>query len=282
MLILLNKFSAGEYSVSIITIGVFIGASYKIIPGIVKILNGLGQIHAYNFTVEDLLKETKKGRANNAISYSQINSIGCDQAGFSFGDKHVLNNFNLDILPGDFIGVSGTSGEGKTTVLNLLLGFLDPEKGLITINGLPADKITRQAGWKRIAYVKQQAFFIHDTILKNVILSDDTPDSQRLNEALRISGLDLLVQQLPDGLSEVIRENGKNLSGGQRQRIVLARALYKDFDLLILDEPFSELDECSESEILKELQAMAESGKMILFITHDLNGLSFCNKQISL
>jgi ABC-type bacteriocin/lantibiotic exporter with double-glycine peptidase domain len=90
------------------------------------------------------------------------------------------------------------------------------------------------------------------------------------------------VQQLPDRLSDVIRENGKNLSGGQRQRIALARAIYKDSDLLILDEPFSELDECSEREILKELKIMAEGGKMILFITHDLNGLSFCNRQISL
>lgn len=281
LLILLNNFSEGSYFLNIITIGVFIGASYKIIPGIVKILNGIGQIHAYNFTIEHLLKEIKK-TSTNEISYSEINSIHFDKVGFDFDKQLVVRNVNLEILPGDFIGIRGVSGSGKTTLLNLLLGFLDTKEGEVRINQMPANRATRQAARKRIAYVKQQAFFIHDTVLSNIILGDDVPDRERLNEALRISGTDLLVRQLPAGLYEVIRENGKNISGGQRQRIALARALYKDFDLLILDEPFSELDKQSEELILQELQLLAASGKMILLVTHNPNGLLFCNKQISL
>ena len=88
--------------------------------------------------------------------------------------------------------------------------------------------------------------------------------------------------QYPEGTDLVITENGKNLSGGQRQRIMLARAMYHDFDLLILDEPFGEIDQVSENAILSRMQLLAEQGKIIIFITHNKAGLSFCNKIISL
>jgi len=91
-----------------------------------------------------------------------------------------------------------------------------------------------------------------------------------------------MLAEFPEGIETITRENGKNISGGQRQRIMLARALYHDFDLLILDEPFGELDDQSEQCILKKLQLLAQQGKMILFITHNKASLYYCNKIISL
>ena len=99
---------------------------------------------------------------------------------------------------------------------------------------------------------------------------------------IRVTGLSEVIASYPEGFNKVITENGKNLSGGQRQRLMMARALYKPFDFLILDEPFSELDRDSENCLLNYLNELALAGKMILFITHHKESLSFCNKIISL
>jgi ABC-type bacteriocin/lantibiotic exporter with double-glycine peptidase domain len=103
-----------------------------------------------------------------------------------------------------------------------------------------------------------------------------------LDEVIDFCDLDVINAQHPEGLEWIITENGKNLSGGQRQRIMLARALYHGFDLLILDEPFGELDQLSENIILEKLQTLTAEGKMILFVTHNRQSLSYCNKLVSL
>ncbi len=168
----------------------------------------------------------------------------------------MLNNFSLSVEKGDFIGISGESGKGKTTILNLLLGFLPPAKGEILINNIPADKEDIQSCWPFISYVKQQSFFIHDTILRNITLEEDNHNKEKLHFALEASGINKLIEASPEGLSKMITENGKNISGGQRQRIAIARALYKDADLIILDEPFSELDEESECILSTKFQTL--------------------------
>jgi ABC-type bacteriocin/lantibiotic exporter with double-glycine peptidase domain len=103
-----------------------------------------------------------------------------------------------------------------------------------------------------------------------------------LEEILAFCGIDQFLLKYPEGLEKIIKENGKNISGGERQRIMLARALYRDFDLLIIDEPFSEMDDLSENFILNQLRLLAQQGKMILFITHNKSSLTYCNKIISL
>jgi ABC-type bacteriocin/lantibiotic exporter with double-glycine peptidase domain len=101
-----------------------------------------------------------------------------------------------------------------------------------------------------------------------------------LDEVLCNCGIDDMLGQYPEGINKQITENGKNISGGQRQRIMLGRALYHDFDLLILDEPFGEMDDAAEKAILSQLQLLAANGKMILLITHNKASLTFCNKLI--
>jgi len=116
--------------------------------------------------------------------------------------------------------------------------------------------------------------------LKNITLSDESIDEQRFNRALQVSGLDRFLSDYPEGLDKMINEHGKNISGGQRQRIALARALYHDFELLILDEPFSEMDDESEQDILLRLKQLCAFNAIILFITHNKASLSYCNKII--
>ena len=276
-LVLINSFTNSTNSIQIVTIGAFMAAAYKVIPGIVKIMNMLGQIKTYTFTVTDLLNNI------HPFSYKRdalttIHSIEFENIHFSYGKKTILQSFNMKMQKGDLVGISGISGKGKTTVANLLLGFLSPGSGNILIN----EKITgveeRKSFWKRIAYTKQQPFFIHDSIIKNIVLQDEQYDRNKLFNILSVTGVDKLVNA--NGTDTIITENGKNFSGGQRQRVMLARALYKDADLLILDEPFNELDEATETAMLSLLQKITAEGKMVLLITHNKEALAYCNKTI--
>ena len=282
ILIAINKYFSGNHGVGLLDIGVFMAASYKIIPGVVKILNSTGQIKTYEFTLKDLQRD-KKATVNAAgIPTSGISAIQFDRIEFSYRHNQVLNNVSLHLLPGDFVGITGSSGLGKTTIVNLLLGFLEQDNGTISINSIETNSSDRQRFWDRIAYCKQQSFFINDSILKNITLTEDVYDSSRLENVLSFCGVDNMLGQYPEGINKLITENAKNISGGQKQRLMLARALYHDFDLLILDEPFSELDDVAEKTLLIKLKLLAQKGKMIIMITHNKSSLSFCNKLISL
>jgi ABC-type multidrug transport system fused ATPase/permease subunit len=283
ILIAVNKLSADKPAIDLLTIGVFMAAAYKIIPGIIKILNCTGQMKTYRFTLTDLLSDTEKLPVTIGTQpVDKINSLRFENVHFKYKDHTILSGVSFELMPGDFAGISGVSGKGKTTIINLLLGFLEPDLGGICLNNRITGSPARRRYWNKISYVKQQSFFIHDTIQKNITLSDKACDEKKLKEVLSFCGIDELLEKYPDGLDKVIAENGKNISGGQRQRTMLARALYHDFDLLILDEPFGEMDDASERKILLQLQRLAEKGKMILFITHNKTSLSFCNKTFSL
>ena len=150
------------------------------------------------------------------------------------------------------------------------------------MNGIYSGNQERQQFWKNISYVKQQPLLIYDSILKNITLRENDFDFQKLEEVIRVTGLKELIDNYAEGYNKIITENGRNLSGGQRQRIAIARALYKESDLIILDEPFSELDWPSEEELLTYFSQLASAGKIIILITHNKESLSFCNKIISL
>ncbi len=283
MLILINSIVTKSNSVEVIIIGAFMAAAYKIIPGIVKILNSIGQAKTYSYTINDLLNEKNTSGIvdeNDGIT-GKINSIVICDVCLNYKDHTVLNNFSLSLQRGDFIGISGNSGKGKTTLMNLLMGFLSADCGDIFINNELADSSQRKKFWKNIAYVKQQPFFIHDSILKNITLAENHVDKNKLQQVIEETGLTELLNKYPEGIEKLITENGKNISGGQRQRVSIARALYKDADLIVLDEPFSELDRKSENCLLNHFSQMAKSGKMVLLITHNKESLSFCDKIIS-
>jgi ABC-type multidrug transport system fused ATPase/permease subunit len=282
VLVAINKLSVNSPAVSVFTIGVFMAAAYKIIPGIIKILNSAGQIKTYEFTLDDLKTESAETIITNEPHQGKINSIIFEQVKFKYKDHTILNSVSFELSPGEIMGISAKSGVGKTTIVHLLLGFLKHHKGNIYINDRKTNWIERQSYWGRISYVKQQSFIINDTILKNITLSDGDHDAEKLADVISFCGIDNITAQYPEGINKFIKENGKNISGGQRQRIMLARALYHDFDLLILDEAFGEMDDISERSILAKLKLLAQQGKMIILITHNKPSLYFCDKIVSL
>ncbi len=261
----------------VMTLGAFMAAAYKIIPGLVKLLTIGGQIKNYMYTLEGM-PEAIEEKKETTVNMDQIGKLEFKEVKFGYeGREPIIDRLNFAVHSGDLVGLTGVSGKGKTTVLNLALGFLKPASGAVFINGRKASGY-----YRRVAYVKQQPFVIHDTILKNILLDDTTPDWTKLGRVIEVAGLEPLINSFPEGLGGVIMEQGRNISGGQRQRIAIARALYKDADLILLDEPFNELDAASEALLLLHFANLAREGKIVLLITHNKKSLSYCNKIISL
>ena len=282
ILIAIAKWSGNGDSAALISVGAFMAAAYKIIPGIVKLINVAGQIRAYEYSITDLIEKKETKKSTEKDPQASIHSIQLKNISFQYNDLPVLNNFCLSLEKGDFLGITGESGKGKTTVLNLLLGFLTPDHGEILINGVKVNSPGIKKYWPSISYVRQQSFFIHDTALRNITFEEEGHDKNNLDVASEVSGVNGMIEQFPERLDKIITENGKNISGGQQQRIALARAVYKNADLILLDEPFNELDEGSSIILLKHFKDLTDKGKMVIMITHDKQNLSYCNKIVSL
>ena len=281
-LIVIAKWSGINNNAALITIGAFMAAAYKIIPGIVKIINGSGQIKAYEFSIDDSATVNNDAKEEQVLKYVSIDSLTLEKIDFKYDDHMVLKDFSLSIKKGDFVGITGMSGRGKTTILNLILGFLAPISGKILMNDVLVSTPELKKYWPGISYMRQQSFLIHDSILRNITLKENNYDKEKLKRVLEISGLNDLIDSIPEGINKMIAENGKNISGGQQQRINIARALYKDAELVLLDEPFNELDEGSALSLVKYFDQLTSLGKIVIMITHDSKNLSYCNKIISL
>lgn len=280
VLILLNNLYGSNNSISVVTIGAFAAAVYKIMPGVVKCINLAGQVKTYAFSTEGLADNSIA--ENEIVNCPPITAVQCRNICFSYENKSVIQNLSAEIKSGDMVAITGISGKGKTTFVHILLAFLQQDSGEVYINGTIAGAVERKIYRNRIAYAKQQQLLINASLQQNITLEENTTDQQRFRQAVSMAELDALINQLPEKENSQVTENGKNFSGGQRQRIILARALYKDADLYIFDEAFSELDAAAETAIMQELQQLTKKGKMILLITHRTSLHAYCNKIISL
>jgi ATP-binding cassette subfamily C protein len=187
---------------------------------------------------------------------------------FSYGRHPVLKNLSLTIDAGAFTTLIGSSGSGKTTIVDLAIGLIRPNAGSITLDGKPLQELDIQAWRSMIGYVPQETILLHDTIMRNITLGDPMLQQADVEWALHAAGASDFVAGLPDGLETVVGERGGKLSGGQRQRVVIARALVNKPRLLILDEATSALDHESEDAIRRTLENL--TGQLsILAISHN-------------
>ena len=206
----------------------------------------------------------------------EIKLIKFNNVRLNYGDKEVLKGINLEANKSEFIALVGSSGGGKTSLMNLLMRFYDVNGGEILINGTNLKDIKIHSLRQNIGLVTQRVYIFNDTIAKNVAYGREF-DEEAVVNALKLANAYEFVSKLDDGIHSILNEFGTNLSGGQRQRIAIARALYQNPQILIFDEATSALDNESEKEITKAINNL-RSKKIIFVIAHRLSTVENADK----
>ncbi len=196
-------------------------------------------------------------------------------------DEPALEDVELTVAPGEYIGIVGPTGAGKTTLLKLLVRFYDPDEGTIRVDGHDLRDVGLRSLRERIGYVSQEPFLFDDTVAENIAYANPDADETAIKRAAKRANADEFIVQLDDGYDTLVGERGIKLSGGQRQRIAIARAILKDPDILILDEATSHVD--NETELLIQ-QALAEliAGRTTFAIAHSLATVRDANELLVL
>lgn len=269
-------------------VGIFAVAAFRLLPALRTILTGWTQIQnsiCCLDVIEDGLKDYTGEEVQEKREVSFEKEISITGLTYSYPDgKLILKDFDCQISKGEYIGFCGTSGVGKSTLFNLLIGLIEPLSGELRIDGVPLSQTTRASWMQQVGYVPQEVFIFNGTLAENIALGCEKMDIRRINEMLKKVSLDKWVESLPDGINMRLSEAGGKLSGGQKQRIGIARALYKNVSVLLLDEATSALDNVTESEINQTLQQLKESneGLTILSIAHRESSLSYCDRIITI
>jgi ATP-binding cassette, subfamily C, bacterial len=230
---------------------------------------GVAGTESFYYSVMGKIEEAEQQReaehGQKAPNFAK--SIDLIDVCFSYGNKLVIDNVSLSIPFGKITVLVGTSGAGKTTATDLVLGLLQPQKGRIQIDGVPLNEINIKSWRQEIGYVPQEMFLFHDTVRTNMTLGESDLSDDSVVAALKAAGAWDFVSKLEDGIDTVVGERGTKISGGQRQRIAIARALIRKPRLLVLDEPTTALDPKTEAEICQTLRELGE-GVTILAISH--------------
>ena len=242
---------------------------YTPIKRISKLYNQAQDAVVANERMFELLDKQATVVSGNIELREDIETIIFNNISLKYGDTSALKNISLKVKKGQSIALVGDSGAGKSSLVNLLVRFYNPSSGVIEINTHDYKTFTLESLHQKIAYVTQRIYIFNDSIAANVAYGEKL-DETRVKEALQKAYAMEFIEKLDDGIHTILSESGDNLSGGQRQRIALARALYKNPDVLILDEATSALDNKSESLIQQALEALKP--EMITFtVAHRLS-----------
>lgn len=210
----------------------------------------------------------------------KVTKIDIKNVSFSYEENKIFHQFNLSFVAGNSYAIYGQSGSGKSTLLDLMLDFISPCEGEITINGVNVKNIRESSLTKHVMYIGQESLVFNQSIKENIVLQDTFNESQ-LQKVLKSVQLDTLIEQYDDGMDHLLYYKGSNISGGQKQRINLARALIREPDVLILDESTSALDNATKERIVNNILNQYKD-KIVIFVTHDLSILPLVNKVINL
>jgi len=264
-------------------------SALRLIPGLNQIQNSISTLKSIYVSYEHIRNELefyrekikKKEQQQNMLKFKK--DIKLKQISFKFDrkDDYVFQNLDLIINKGDKIGIVGESGAGKTTLINLILGLIEPTKGKVKVDGFVFD--IKKYSWTNLAYVPQEIFLLDDTIEKNILfgLEKNQIAQIKIEEATTKAQIIDFIKKLPEGFDTKVGERGVNLSIGQKQRIGIARALCRDPDFIIFDESSSSLDQFTESNFVNDV-FKATQDKTIIFISHRIDALKNCNKIFDL
>lgn len=243
----------------------------KLLPKVSLVIGNFQQILNHLPAFETTLKTLSKLKNEEQIADQKTltllqfqQKIRFDSVGFAYGDNQVLSKLNFSIYANKTTIILGSSGAGKSTVVDLILGLQKPSEGKIFIDDLPLTSIQPNYWKDQIAYVPQDSFLFHVSILENLLWAKPDATQEDINRALKQSGAYEFITKLPEGLKTIVGDRGTKLSGGERQRIALARGLIRQPKLLILDEATNAVDDKNEGLIKEALSQL--SGKMTIII----------------
>ena len=271
-----------------VLVGVFAVASFRLLPALRSMLTGWTQIQnaiCCLDVIEEGLKEYSSEEPEIFQDLAFEQEIRIQGLAYTYPNgEQVYKNLDGYIRKGEYVGFQGYSGVGKSTLFNLLLGLLEPDKGEILIDGSPLTPEKHRAWMNRIGYVPQEVFIFRGTLAENIALGEKEIDRERIRVLLGQVRLEQWLHQLPEGIDTELSESGSTLSGGQRQRIGIARALYKQPDLLFLDEATSALDLSTEQEINETIGRLKQvfPDLTVLSIAHRDSSLVLCDRIIKI
>jgi ATP-binding cassette subfamily C protein CydD len=202
-------------------------------------------------------------------------TLAFERVTYGWGEaKPVLENLTFKIGKGEILLLTGASGSGKSTIMDLILGFLQPDSGMVTINGAPLETLVPAARTKMLGWIGQRPVIFAGTIEENIRFGRPEASETQLADAIRHAHLTELIASLPQGIKTQLGESGFGVSGGQAQRIAIARAFLKDAPLLLLDEPTAHLDPAVERDVLESLRHLA-IGRTVVLATHSTMAMDF-------
>ena len=270
-------------------LGVFAVASLRIVPAAARIFSSYQMIRYQEAAIKIFIKQIEvntspliiNSKKNNKKSVFEFkNEINLSNISFEYDErkKFTLSKVSMTIKKGSFIGIIGETGSGKSTLINLIIGLLKPSEGQIEVDKSNIN-INLIDWYKKIGYVPQSVYLTDDTIKKNIAfgLLEEDIDNNLIKQAVEKASLSKLLSSLPEGLETIVGEKGIRLSGGQQQRIGIARALYRDPEILVLDEATSSLDQTTEKKIMESINFLKRK-KTLIIITHRLSTVKNCDK----
>lgn len=283
--LVLTMLALGRSSESLIPLlTLFAGGAFRLMPGVNRITLAFQSLRMGRPIINILHSDLESASRNDVLlaSGNRIqfhDSICFEDVSYTYPntDRHVIDGVSFRIKKGSQVGIVGSTGAGKSTLVDILLGLISPSGGKVTVDS--ADISTNIRSWQDlVGYVPQSIYLIDSSIRSNVAFGVEKKDvdEERVLTSLKLAQLDEFVDELPDGINEQVGERGVRLSGGQRQRIGIARALYSDPPILIFDEATSALDVETEKEVMKSLDGFRAS-KTIFIVTHRLTALDQCD-----
>ena len=295
-LIALISISLGENNSRVLAgIALVVVASQKILPSMQQVYASWAYIKSNTGAVDEVLKycgnniETTYNNSKHNNHLKVFKSIEVNLKEFTYPNKKrkILSNIFFKIEKGEFVAIVGESGKGKSTLLDIILSLLEPTKGYIKVNDLSLrgdNNINIKKNWHNlIAHVPQNPILLDSSIEENITFGQlKRINKDKLKNAAKLSNILDFIDSQPNKFKSLVGENGSKISGGQRQRIAIARALYKESKVILLDEPTSSLDHNTGQEIIKTLVELKEKGFTIIIVTHNINDIKKCDKIIKL
>jgi ABC-type multidrug transport system fused ATPase/permease subunit len=269
------------------TVGLYAFASYRLLPAIKEIFSGVTKVRFNLAALEAIHADLQYRGAVAAAKVREAKPLACRRAielesvTFSYpgSDRPVLENFSLKIAAHTSVAFVGATGSGKTTIVDLILGLLEPSAGRLLVDGTPIDAANQRSWQNNLGYVPQHIYLLDDTIAHNIAFGvpPRKVDKQAVIRAAKIANLhDFVTSELPKGYATRVGERGIRLSGGQRQRVGIARALYHNPDVLILDEATSALDTVTEKGVFEAVENVAKT-KTVIMVAHRLSTIRHCD-----